>query len=416
MAGFDAWLLIQPTSYTQNIDGFEEREGLLGSSSEDARETGKNKSKLKVKEVKNVQLHGDIHRVHCTVCSAGYPCSPDFLDVLRTGTAPDCPECILRCALLCPSALAPPLIPPLVSADLRVARAARSIRVGTLRPSIVLYDEPHPYGDEIGSMCTTDLSKKPDVLIIMGTSLKVHGIKKLVKDFARAVHGHPAAGSPKNKTGGGKVIFVNKTAPGAEWNGIIDVHVAGDTDSWVDRVVRDWKKNRPADWETQPTLDTMLADDLFSVKKPHAKTSSTYSLCFCGGRLVVLIRGFVCRSAQGGRGERTAGHQPHIDRTTVPYQAPEGRRCRRGWWQPAQEALLQIGRGRHFSAQTSFALLCQVICRLHATLKPCSVSLSTTLSRSVHISSPCPTCSYSVPLPVFICTMRMLTSVLIDCV
>ncbi|KZW03934.1 DHS-like NAD/FAD-binding domain-containing protein [Exidia glandulosa HHB12029] len=233
-------------SYTQNIDGFEAREGLLCSSSQDARSTGKSKNKLKVKDVKNVQLHGDIHRVRCTVCSADYPCSPDFLDVLREGDAPDCPECLTR------------------SAD-RVARSARSIRVGTLRPAIVLYDEPHPYGDEIGAMCTGDLARKPDLLIIMGTSLKVHGIKKLVKDFAKAVHAHPAAASPKNKTGGGKVIFVNKTAPGSEWAGIIDVHVEGETDAWVDKVIRDWKKSRPADWEIQKTLDS--TEDSFAVTK-----------------------------------------------------------------------------------------------------------------------------------------------------
>ncbi|KAH7105699.1 DHS-like NAD/FAD-binding domain-containing protein [Auriculariales sp. MPI-PUGE-AT-0066] len=242
-------------SYTQNIDGFEEREGLLGSSSQDARATAKGKNKLKVKDIKNVQLHGDIHRVRCTVCSAEYPCAAEFLGVLREGTAPDCPECVIR------------------SAD-RVARAARSLRIGTLRPAIVLYDEPHPYGDEIGTMCTSDLARKPDVLIIMGTSLKVHGIKKLVKDFAKAVHGHPGATSPKNKTGGGKVIFVNRTAPGAEWNGIIDVHVSGDTDSWVDCVIRDWKKSRPADWEIQQSLDISMSEDVFVLKKARMKSST----------------------------------------------------------------------------------------------------------------------------------------------
>ncbi|EJD53868.1 DHS-like NAD/FAD-binding domain-containing protein [Auricularia subglabra TFB-10046 SS5] len=243
-------------SYTQNIDGFEAREGLLCSSSEEARATGKTKSKLKVKDVKNVQLHGDIHRVRCTVCSADYPCSPEFLDVLREGTAPECPECVTR------------------SAD-RVARSARSIRVGSLRPAIVLYDEPHPYGDEIGAMCTTDLGRKPDLLIIMGTSLKVHGIKKLVKDFAKAVHAHPSSSSPKNKTGGGKVVFVNKTAPAAEWASIIDVHVAGPSDEWVDKVIRDWKKSRPADWEIQKTLDATAADDPFAVTKKIAGKASS---------------------------------------------------------------------------------------------------------------------------------------------
>ena len=146
--------------------------------------------------------------------------------------------------------------------DARLARNARPLAVGSLRPAIVLYDEPHPLGEEIGTICSSDLGKKPDMLIIMGTSLKVHGFKKLVKDFARTVHesapsSSASAGSPSKKNAksfAGKVIFVNKTAPGSEWEGIIDYHVAGETDRWVEKVIEDWKKARPSDWEVQKTL------------------------------------------------------------------------------------------------------------------------------------------------------------------
>lgn len=146
-----------------------------------------------------------------------------------------------------------------LAASARVARSARALKVGTLRPAIVLYDEPHPLGDDIGSMHSADITRKPDMLIIMGTSLKVHGFKKLVKDFARAVHESapsPAVSPPKKnaKSFAGKVIFVNKTAPGSEWDGIIDYHVAGETDRWVEKVIEDWKKARPSDWEVQKTL------------------------------------------------------------------------------------------------------------------------------------------------------------------
>jgi len=97
------------------------------------------------------------------------------------------------------------------------------------------------------------------MLIVMGTSLKVHGLKKLVKDFAKAVHAtapmvEPSSSKSNVKNWAGKVIFVNKTPPGSEWNGIIDYHVAGDTDSWVGKVIEEWKKLRPSDWETQQML------------------------------------------------------------------------------------------------------------------------------------------------------------------
>ena len=137
--------------------------------------------------------------------------------------------------------------------DDRVARSARPLRVGNLRPAIVLYDEAHPLGDDIATIQTNDLSKRPDLLIIMGTSLKVHGLKKLVKEFAKAVKQGSSA-----STMNPKVIFVNKTAPAAEWSSIIDTHVEGTTDEWVERVTADWKHSRPVDWESQPTLREIM--------------------------------------------------------------------------------------------------------------------------------------------------------------
>ncbi|KZV74873.1 DHS-like NAD/FAD-binding domain-containing protein, partial [Peniophora sp. CONT] len=225
-------------SYTQNIDGLEERAGLVGSSAPEARAAPSKGStaagKLRVKGVRNVQLHGDIHRVRCTFCSVDLPCTEEHLRLFGVGQAPDCPECAFR-------------------AQERVARSARPIKIGTLRPAIVLYDEPHPLGDDIGVIQTSDLSRRPDLLVIMGTSLKVHGLRRLVREFAKAVH----AGAPEGKpsTYAYKVVFVNKTPPGSEWSGVIDYHVGGETDAWAGRVLDDWKRVRPADWEVQQTLD-----------------------------------------------------------------------------------------------------------------------------------------------------------------
>ena len=241
-------------SYTQNIDGMEAQVGLLGSSCQEARSDVKGNTKLRVKNVRNVQLHGDIHRVRCMACSAEYPCTNEHLAAFEMGNAPDCPECLSRC--LChithPILMIDTDSP--FTAEARVARSARATRVGSLRPAIVLYDENHPFGDEIGAIHTADLARKPDMLIIMGTSLKVHGLKKLVKDFARTTHSCATSGSRKPF----KVLFVNKTPPGAEWSDIIDYHISGETDQWSNRVIEDWKKMRPADWETQQTL---IADD-----------------------------------------------------------------------------------------------------------------------------------------------------------
>ena len=84
-------------SYTQNIDGLEEQVGLAGSSSQPVVYDAKGKGKLNTKDVRNVQLHGDIHRVRCTLCSAEFPCTPEYLESFDKGIPPDCLECASRC-------------------------------------------------------------------------------------------------------------------------------------------------------------------------------------------------------------------------------------------------------------------------------------------------------------------------------
>jgi NAD+-dependent protein deacetylase SIR2 len=87
-------------SYTQNIDGLEEKVGLIGSSSQEDKSDGKGKGKIRAKDVRNVQLHGDIHRVRCTLCSVDLPCKEEYLQHFAAGLAPECPECTSRCKFL----------------------------------------------------------------------------------------------------------------------------------------------------------------------------------------------------------------------------------------------------------------------------------------------------------------------------
>lgn len=144
----------------------------------------------------------------------------------------------------------------------------------------MLYDEAHPLGDDIGAIQAFDVSRKPDMLIIMGTSLKVHGLRKLVKEFAKVVHASasPDALSTKAqaKNWMGKVIFVNKTPPGSEWSGIIDYHIDGETDAWAHKVEEEWRKSRPSDWEVQQTLDDTDSGAFKAVKEAVGKGIRKY--------------------------------------------------------------------------------------------------------------------------------------------
>ena len=54
----------------------------------------------------------------------------------------------------------------------------------------------------------------------MGTSLKVHGLKQLVKQFAKSVH------ALEN----GRAVFINKTPLSSEWMDIFDFQLLGSSD------------------------------------------------------------------------------------------------------------------------------------------------------------------------------------------
>ena len=223
--------------YTQNIDGLEEREGLSTNL-----ERGKGSRARFMKKVMQkpqatagrealdrgcevVQLHGDLQSLRCTLCQQCIPWSlvghsARFL----TGRAPVCPSCT-------------------TTSELREFSGKRGTKIGTLRPNVVLYGEEHPSADAVGEITTHDLSLSPDLLLVMGTSLHVHGLKTMVREFAKAVHSRP-----KNR---GKVIFINLSRPAeSTWKDVFDFWVAMDCDRWVDAT----RKCRPDIWQMQAQL------------------------------------------------------------------------------------------------------------------------------------------------------------------
>jgi NAD-dependent SIR2 family protein deacetylase len=145
-----------------------------------------------------------------------------FEDTLLSGSAPECKTCSAKNAK-------------------RERGGRRSLAIGRLRPDVVLYGEEHPSAHLIGPLLTHDISLSPDVLLILGTSLKVHGLKVMVKEFARAVHARR-----------GKVVFVNNTKPSESiWGDVIDYWVEWDCDAWVE----DLRRRRDDLWLHRSELD-----------------------------------------------------------------------------------------------------------------------------------------------------------------
>lgn len=166
--------------------------------------------------VECVFLHGSLERLRCFLCSQ--VCSWDDTREVTTllGQQPECPHCVGATVA-------------------REKEGKRALGVGKLRPDIVLYGEEHPNAHLIGPIITHDLSLCPDMLLILGTSLRVHGLKVMVKQFANAIHNR-----------GGKVVFVNYTKPPeSEWGDVIDYWVQWDCDTWV----TDLQARVPKLWE-----------------------------------------------------------------------------------------------------------------------------------------------------------------------
>ncbi|KAK1757483.1 DHS-like NAD/FAD-binding domain-containing protein [Echria macrotheca] len=111
-----------------------------------------------------IQLHGGLEKMVCTKCGH----LESFNASLFEG-----PE--------------PPLCEKCKEQDqVRTAFAGkRSHGIGRLRPRIVLYNEYNPDEEAIGMVTKADLRRVPDAVIVVGTSLKIPGVRRIVKEMCQ---------------------------------------------------------------------------------------------------------------------------------------------------------------------------------------------------------------------------------------
>jgi NAD-dependent histone deacetylase SIR2 len=116
---------------------------------------------------KTIQLHGGLEKMVCTKCGT----LSDFDSKLFDGPeAPLCKPC----------------------EDMESARALgerRSHGVGRLRPRIVLYNEFNPEEEAIGAVTRADLRSRPDAVIVVGTSLKIPGVRRITREMCAVARG-----------------------------------------------------------------------------------------------------------------------------------------------------------------------------------------------------------------------------------
>ncbi|OAA48614.1 Sir2 family histone deacetylase Hst4 [Metarhizium rileyi] len=115
-----------------------------------------------------IQLHGSLDKMVCTKCADIQP----FKGYLFDG--PEAPLCE-SCKNL---------------DEVRTAYAGkRSHGIGRLRPRFVLYNEFNPDEDAIGNIMRADLRARPDAVLVVGTTLKVPGTRRLVKQLCQIARG-----------------------------------------------------------------------------------------------------------------------------------------------------------------------------------------------------------------------------------
>ncbi|KAG2058572.1 DHS-like NAD/FAD-binding domain-containing protein [Suillus hirtellus] len=193
-----------------------------------------------------IPLHGTLQTLHCQTCMHTFPLE-NYVPSLTLGTPPTCPECTQM-------------------EETRQLIGKRARGVGKLRPSVVLYNELHKDGEGVGEVARRDLvgSSKGkgrsgvDTLLVVGTSLKVPGTKRMVREFSKAARarGHTAsrdstaastglatpAPSPGKRpaTSAGdspfKSIYLNFDFPGPtrEWEGVFDAWLQGDAQNFAE--------------------------------------------------------------------------------------------------------------------------------------------------------------------------------------
>lgn len=145
--------------YSQNVDGIDTSLQPLATKIPLAKdESGK--------WPRTVQLHGGLTKMVCSKCHDVRDFKPDLFD---GPVPPICSEC--------------EEIDRLRTQEL----GRRSHGVGMLRPRMVLYNEHNPDDEAIGSVTRDDLRKRPDAVIVVGTTLKVPGVKRIVREMCATV-------------------------------------------------------------------------------------------------------------------------------------------------------------------------------------------------------------------------------------
>ncbi|KAF2770840.1 DHS-like NAD/FAD-binding domain-containing protein [Teratosphaeria nubilosa] len=162
-----------------------------------------------------VQLHGSLEKMVCSKCHHLANFDVELFE--EAGAMPPlCPEC------------------ETVNNIRTNNLGKRSHGVGRMRPRMVLYNEQHPDAVAIGSCTSHDLKRRPDAVIVVGTTLKVPGVQRIVQEMCATV---------RDRKDGGLAIWINQDLPPTfkQFNNCFDIIVQSSCDEVARRAaMRKW--------------------------------------------------------------------------------------------------------------------------------------------------------------------------------
>lgn len=218
--------------YTQNIDGLEERAGMVFTKNESTR---------------GVYLHGNLSQLGCQYCGYKQAFGLDDADIFAKAQEIECRHCLER-------------------QEMCLKNNARKRPVGMMHPMIIHYQQVHPDGAFIGKMVDRDTNC--DMLVVIGTSLKVEGVKRMVKMFSKL----PGVF--------GRRFLVNLTKPTKEWEDVFDYFYEGDCSDFVEALTRGNPKVQTGIVRNKLSMfqENIFLQEVHSIKhKAHANEASADS-------------------------------------------------------------------------------------------------------------------------------------------
>lgn len=192
--------------YTQNIDGLEMKAGL---------HTYPNLQSdlIPNPSVHCISLHGSLLRLRCQSCNNTF-LTETYLHILCHGSLPHCDSCHR-------------------ASENRMLHGKRKLPLARIRPDIVLYgDTFHPAADYITGVAKQDM-KTIDLLLVVGTSLRIPGTRDIVRNFSRQLRAQDSKGRSSIRS-----VFINmeKVSDGGRAEKYFDAWVEGDCQQFASMV------------------------------------------------------------------------------------------------------------------------------------------------------------------------------------